>query len=102
MGSILEALTSIQELLDLLPAVPDLREQLHMGDGQTVQGEALDVLVEFLQRHRIDLGALAAGRHGRVGGIGQQAPASQGADAAHDRDGLDGRASVRGAIPLVK
>ena len=61
-----------------------------------------DVLVELFQCHRIDPGALAAGCHGRVGGIGQQAPAGEGAESSHDRDGLDGRAPVRGCIPLVE
>jgi hypothetical protein len=31
--AVLEALTGIQEALDLLPVVPDLREQVGMRDG---------------------------------------------------------------------
>ena len=100
--AVLEALTGIQESLDLLPVVPDLREQVGMRDRQAVHGKPLHVLVELFQRHRIDPGALAAGRHGRVGGIGQQAPAGEGAESPHDRDGLDGGAPVRGCIPLVE
>jgi hypothetical protein len=100
--AVLEALTGIQESLYLLPVIPDLREQVGMRDRQAVQSKSLDVLVEFFQPHRIDPGALTTGRHGRVGRIGKQAPAGEGAESPHDRDGLDGRAPVRGCIPLVE
>ena len=75
MRAVLEVLAGIQQLLDLLPVVPHLREEVGMRDGHAVQREALNVLVELFERHRIDLGALAAGRHGRVGGISKQLPA---------------------------
>jgi hypothetical protein len=72
---VLEVLSGVEQLLHLLPIVPNLREQFSVRKGQTVQREALDVLVELLKPHRIDVRTLAASRNGGIGSIKQQPPA---------------------------
>ena len=68
--AVLEALAGIKELLNLLPVVPHPWEEFGVWHAQAVVGESLDVLVELLKPHGIDLDTLAAGRHGRTGSLG--------------------------------
>jgi hypothetical protein len=67
--AVLKALAGVEESLHLLPVIADLREEFGVRDAQAFQGESFDVLVEFFERHGVDMGSLPVGCHGRVGGI---------------------------------
>jgi hypothetical protein len=67
--AVLEALPSVEESLHLVPVVADLREEFGVRDAQARQDESFDILVKFLKRHRVDVGSLPVGCHGRIGGI---------------------------------